>query len=287
LRDFFENIIHAREVQLGIFQSRLCQSLLGLEFRDPCGFFNNGAAVGRTAAQDLSYAPLLDQCIRLRPQACAHEQFLDVTQAAQLSIQQIFAVSRSEQPSRDHDLARAKLLLVEFPPPDLQNNLRTNDIVRTLDNPWAGIFAPEAIFARRHLLYFLGYSLLNYSGLSFFYQSLRFFRRLGSHFSLVPVLRGFGHVILDYDFGRLAGIRTLIDFGIEQRQRHFCHARGLAVASAGEDHIFHACAAQRLGGLLPQYPRDGIRDIGLAAAIWSNDGCHTVTVKLQLGAVAE
>src|SRR5205807_10235093 len=173
------------------------------------------------------------------------------------------------------------------PTPTRQHTLRPSAILRPLAGPAAASFAPKDISSRRHLLSFLGCSLLNCSGLSFFYQSLRFFRRLGSHFSLVPVLRGFGHVILDYDFGRLAGIRTLIDFGIEQRQRHFCHARGLAVASAGEDHIFHACAAQRLGGLLPQYPRDGIRDIGLAAAIWSNDGCHTVTVKLQLGAVAE
>ncbi len=195
--------------------------------------------------------------------------------------------SKAERYGRLRDEMRAKLLLVEFPSPDLQNDLRTHDVVRTLNNPWAGIFFSETIFARRYSRYFLGDALLNNSGLRFFYQSLRLLRRLGSHFSLVPVLRGFGHVILDYDLGRLAGIRTLIDFGIEQRQRHFCHARGLPVASAGEDHIFHACAAQRLGGLFPQYPRDGIRDIGLAAAIRSNDGCHTIAVKLQFGAVAE
>ena len=92
-RDFFENVVDAVQVLLGIFQARFGQALLGLEFRDPGGFFNDGAAVGGTAAQNLPDASLLDQRVGLGAEARAHEQFLDVAQAAQFSIQQVFAVA--------------------------------------------------------------------------------------------------------------------------------------------------------------------------------------------------
>ena len=72
-RDFLEDIVHPGQVQFGIFQARLGQPLLGFEFGHARGLFNNRAAIGRTAAQDLSNAPLLDQCIGLRPQTGAHE----------------------------------------------------------------------------------------------------------------------------------------------------------------------------------------------------------------------
>ena len=72
-RDFLENVIHSRQVLLGLFQARFRQPLLGLELGDAGGFFDDGAAVGGTAAQNLSDASLLDQRIRLRPQPRAHE----------------------------------------------------------------------------------------------------------------------------------------------------------------------------------------------------------------------
>ena len=58
------------------------------------------------AAQDLADAPLLDERVRFRPQARAHEQFLNVAQPAELAVQQVFAIAGAEQPPRDHDLAR-------------------------------------------------------------------------------------------------------------------------------------------------------------------------------------
>ena len=87
----------------------------------PGRFFNDGAAVGGTAAQNLSDASLLDERVRFRPQARPHEQFLDVAQAAQFSIQQVFAVAAAEQAARHRNLSGVVLLLIEFAAADFQN----------------------------------------------------------------------------------------------------------------------------------------------------------------------
>ena len=86
-RDFLKNVIHAVQVELGVFQACFRQPLLRFELRDPGRFFNNGAAIRRTAGENLPDASLLDQRIRLRPQARSHEQFLNVAQTAQLAIE--------------------------------------------------------------------------------------------------------------------------------------------------------------------------------------------------------
>ena len=123
-RDFFENVIHAVQIGLGVFQARLGETLLRLEFRDASGFFNDGAAIGRTAAQNLADASLLDQRIRLRPQAGSHKQFLDVAQAAEFSIQKIFAVAAAEKPAGYSNFSGVVLQLIEFAAADFQDNLR-------------------------------------------------------------------------------------------------------------------------------------------------------------------
>ena len=120
-RDFLEDIIHPVQVELGIFQPGFREPLLGLKLRDSGSFFKNVAAVCWTAAQDLPDSALLNQRVRLRPEAGAHEQFLNIAQPAKLAVQQIFAIPRAEQPPRDHNLSRAKLLLVEFAAANLQN----------------------------------------------------------------------------------------------------------------------------------------------------------------------
>src|SRR4029077_4715200 len=85
---------------------------------------NDGAPVSRPAAQDLPDSALLDQRIRFWSQARTHEQFLDIPQPAELSIQQILAITRPEQSSRDNNLSRMKLLLVKLAPPNLKYHLR-------------------------------------------------------------------------------------------------------------------------------------------------------------------
>ena len=58
------------------------------------------------AAQDLPDAALLDDGVGLGPEAGAHEDVLNVAQAAELAVQQILAFAGAEQAARDRDLAR-------------------------------------------------------------------------------------------------------------------------------------------------------------------------------------
>ena len=49
-RHFFKNVIDPRQILLGIFETRLSQPFLSLEFGDARRLFDNGPAIGRTAA---------------------------------------------------------------------------------------------------------------------------------------------------------------------------------------------------------------------------------------------
>ena len=60
---------------------------------------------------------------------------------------------------------------------------------------------------------------------------------------------------------------------------------GLRSRGAGEDHVFHARAAQALGGLLAEHPTDGVAQVGLAAAVGAHDGGDAAAVEPQFGAV--
>src|SRR5207245_2066409 len=52
---------------------------------------------------------------------------------------------------------------------------------------------------------------------------------------------------------------------------HLGHGQRLARLAAGEDHVFHRRAAQALHALLPEHPRDRVRDVALAAAVGTDD----------------
>ena len=71
-----------------------------------------------------------------------------------------------------------------------------------------------------------------------------------------------------------------------ERQRNLRHAQRLAAVGAVEDHVGHFGAAQGLGGLLTEHPADGVRDIGLAAAVRPHDR-RDAGLKVQRGSVRE
>ena len=75
--------------------------------------------------------------------------------------------------------------------------------------------------------------------------------------------------------------------GIDQRERDFRHAGGLAVACAGEDDVLHVDATQRSRRLLAEHPGDGVGDVRLSAAVRAHDGGNAVALEAELGAVAE
>src|SRR5208337_5279747 len=93
------------------------------ELGDAGGFLDDGAPVRRLAAQDLADASLLDDCVRLGPQAGAHEDVLDVAQPAQLSVQEVLALAGTKQPPRHRDLACLEGAL-EFAPADFEYYVR-------------------------------------------------------------------------------------------------------------------------------------------------------------------
>ena len=59
----------------------------------------------------------------------------------------------------------------------------------------------------------------------------------------------------------------VVDGGVDQRQRDRCHTDRLPIASAGEDDILHAAAAQTLGGLFAEHPADRVTQIRFAATV--------------------
>ena len=100
--------------------------------------FKDRAAIGGTAAEDLADASLLDQSIRLRAESCAHEQFLNIAQAAKLAIEQVFAIAGAEQAARDHNLARFEFAPLEGAAANPEHHLRR----RSLGMGFSQISAP-------------------------------------------------------------------------------------------------------------------------------------------------
>ena len=100
----------------------------------------------------------------------------------------------------------------------------------------------------------------------------------------------------DGDFGgrglRAAGLRmcrvgVFVSGGIDQRHGDDGHASGLSVARSGEDHVFHAGAAQTFRRLLAEHPTDGVTQIRLAAPVRTNDGRDAAAIEPKFGAIAK
>ena len=75
--------------------------------------------------------------------------------------------------------------------------------------------------------------------------------------------------------------------GVDHRQGDLRHPQRLTLARAGEDHVFHAGAAQALGALLAQDPTDGVAEVGFSAAVGTHDGRDAGAVEPHLGPVVE
>ena len=84
----------------------------------------------------------------------------------------------------------------------------------------------------------------------------------------------------------LSIIRAKNMLGIVQNERHLGKADWPALLGTAEDNVFHLGAAQAAGRLFTQHPTDGVRDVGLAAAVGANDGGQS-TGEADLGAVGK
>ena len=73
-------------------------------------------------------------------------------------------------------------------------------------------------------------------------------------------------------YGDLVVLEAELLLAVGEGDGDLGHAEGLVVVGAGEDDVGHRAAAQGGGALLAEDPADGVRDVGLAAAVGADDG---------------
>src|SRR6185437_6076323 len=274
--NLFEDVVHARKILLCRLKAQLCKPLLCLEARNAGGLFNDGAAIERLGAQQLADALLPDDRVGFAAEAGAHENVLDVAQAADLSIQQILALTRAEESARNRNFTGTHRSASELAAAHLQHNIAAG---------------PGFSFCGSVGLLCLHLRLVCLAGLRVEHSLFGLFRSLRTQNSLVPVATlslARNSLTVDHDLGLALSERlAVIDLGIDERQRYFGHAHRLAIARARKDDIFHLDTAQALGRLLSEHPRDGVGDIRLTAAVGPDDGRNAFTRELHFGAIAE
>ena len=102
LFDFDDDVVYAGQIHLGRFEFCFAEALFGFEFCYAGGFFDDGAALHRLGGEDLADAALFDDGVGVRPQADAHEHFLNVAQAADAAVDQVFALAAAIEAAADN-----------------------------------------------------------------------------------------------------------------------------------------------------------------------------------------
>ena len=218
---------------LADFEPKLGEALLGLEAGDAGGLFDDAAAVERLGAEQLADALLPDDGVGLAAEAGAHEDVLNVAQAADLAVQQIFGVAGAEEAAGDGEFAGADRSAAELAAADLQHH-----VIRICR--FGGSVRLQSRL--RNDLRPLGFAFDDGAGLGFGDGLFGLFgafcwRRVVSSQSV-------GSRFVDDDLGLVAEAGAVVDLGIDQGERDLGHAGRLAVAGAGEDDVFHLDAAQ-------------------------------------------
>ena len=103
--DFDDDVVDAREIDLRGFELGFRQPLLGFEFRDAGGFFDDGAALHGLGGENQADAALLDDGVGIRAQADAHEHFLNVAKPSDAAVDEVFALAGAIEPAADDDFA--------------------------------------------------------------------------------------------------------------------------------------------------------------------------------------
>ena len=80
---------------------------------------------------------------------------------------------------------------------------------------------------------------------------------------------------------------ALVQLGIDQGERNLGHAGRLAIACPREDDVLHLDPAQTFGRLLPQHPRNRVRDIRFTASIRTDYSNNAAPGQRDIRAVAE
>jgi len=101
-----DDVVDAREILPGGFELQLRRAAARLVLGHAGRFLNQLTAIGRPRAQDHADLALLDDRVGLRAQAGVHQQIVDVSQPAHLTVDQVFAFARAVQPPGHFDFAR-------------------------------------------------------------------------------------------------------------------------------------------------------------------------------------
>ncbi len=244
---------------------------LGLEAGDAGGFFDDGAAVLRLGGEELADALLADDGVGLAAEAGAHEDVLDVAEAADFAVEEVFGVAGAEEAAGDGELAGADGGAAELAAADLEDD--AGRLPGCARRGWVAVGGSLGSSPSRMVP---GWASATASSVSW---------RAARGVRLVPV--GDSWRSRWRCRWRRGVVVAVVDLGVDKGERDLGHAGGFAVAGAGEDDVFHLEAAQALGGLLAEHPGDGVGDVGLAAAVGPDDGGDALAGELDLGAVAE
>src|SRR5262249_4145265 len=109
LLDFEDDVVDARQVLLRGLELQLGRAPARFVLGDARGFLDQLPPIGRPRAQDHADLALLDDRVRLGADPRIHQQVVDVLEPADLPVDQIFALARPVEPSRDFDVARDRL----------------------------------------------------------------------------------------------------------------------------------------------------------------------------------
>ena len=244
-----DDVRDAHQVLARLIELLLGSLLLDLELRDARGLFDDRAAILRTRADDLADTALLDDRVRLGPDAGAEEEVGHVAETARSLVDVVLRQAIAIEPTRDRDLGVAR---------ELHRGLVVEDlgdlVLRRLDRIAFGI-DPRA---------------------RGFFELL-----VGLGHECIELLLG---IELVAGLGLLEGLVREPD--VVERQRDLGHRRGTTGLRAGEDHVFHRLAAEVLRALLAHRPTQGVDDVGLAAPVWTDNAGHR-RIDIDNGAVAE
>ena len=103
--DFHHDVVYAREIDFRRFQLGFGQALFGFELRYAGGFFDNRAALHRFRRENLPDAALLDDGVGIGAEANSHEHVLNVAQAGDAPVNEIFTLAAAVESAADDNLA--------------------------------------------------------------------------------------------------------------------------------------------------------------------------------------
>src|SRR3984957_11100387 len=272
---FFEDVIDPSQILFRLFEAKLRQSLASFEAGDPGCFFDNRAPVVRLGTKELPDAFLFDDGVGLRTKACAHEDVLNVAQAAKLAVEQIFAFAGAKQAAGNYDLALPGCRALEASAANFEDYGGLCCLVWSFGSRWG-------CFDRRT---FYSLALNQGTGLHFGDDLFCLRGALGSILLFVPVGRLRFAVI--GRFARVEEWALRVGFSVDEGERNFGHAQRFALAGAGKYDIFHLGAAEAFGGLLAEHPAHRVEDVRFAAAIRTHHARDPLTRESHLCAITE